>query len=98
MFEKVPLLFYGKLELSSCLKKFVIILATCRLPESQPFDILRDIHDVIITKRRSKSITTMGAFQMTCAGYLQLPVAKWQSNDHGRFEPITWEGQRYAIL
>jgi hypothetical protein len=77
MFEKVPLLFYGKLELSSHLKKFVLILAKCRLPETQPFGVLRDIHSVIITKRRSKSITTMDTFQVTCAGYLQLTVAKW---------------------
>jgi hypothetical protein len=62
MLEKVPLLFYGKLELSSYLRKFVIILAKCGVPEGQPFDIIRDIHSVILTKRRSKSITTMDAF------------------------------------
>jgi hypothetical protein len=94
--EKIPLPSYGKLELNSCLKKLVIIFAQCWLPESQPFGILRDIHSVIITKRRSKSITTIDAFQMTCTGYLQLTSAKWQSNDHDCFKQITWEGQRYA--
>jgi hypothetical protein len=33
MLEKVLLLFYGKLELGSCLKKSVRILAKCGLPE-----------------------------------------------------------------
>jgi hypothetical protein len=77
---------------------FVVILAGCGLPQSQPFAVLLDIHSAIIAKRRPKPISILESFRTSCAGYWQFTADKWQPSDHGRFEPITWEGQRYAIL
>jgi hypothetical protein len=49
-------------------------------------------------KKRAKDITNIYEFQRKTPGYLQLRLSQWEQPDHGHFEPITWESQRYSIL
>jgi hypothetical protein len=96
--KKVPFLYFEKQELNRCSKYLIHVLCRIDVPETRSFDFVREIREAIATKKRVRDVTHIYEFQGKTPGYLQLTISLWQPLDHGHFDSITWESQRYSIL
>jgi hypothetical protein len=80
------------------LKYFAQVLDRNGIPERGSFAFIHEVRDVVAAKTYAKDITDTYEFQRKTPGYLQLRLSQSQQPDHGHFELITWQSQRYSIL